>query len=232
MSLLPPQASFEELVQDCFLAFRGSGLMLSPLDLQLLSSWRSTGVPFEVVARGIRKAAEKVLWDARPGEPALRSLRACRKAVEAEIEKHRSRAVGRGEGNRLRDAEGSEGFEADAEAPEAPRRSLLEERHARLRSALKKAGKEQLPLSGSVEKLLSGLLAAPPTDVVEASAREERVMAALLRGLAFEERVRILREARIQAGGSMPLSGRARKLSRRFHTSAVLRKAFSLPSFW
>src|SRR5689334_3401938 len=87
MSLLPESASFEEMVQDCFLAHRGAGLMLSPLDVELVMAWGDDGVPFEVVARGIRKAAEKALWDARPGEPALRSLRACRRDVEAEIKK-------------------------------------------------------------------------------------------------------------------------------------------------
>ena len=57
MSYLPEGASFEELVQDYFVAFRGSGLMLSPLDGELASTWAQVGVPFEVVARGIRRAA-------------------------------------------------------------------------------------------------------------------------------------------------------------------------------
>jgi hypothetical protein len=226
MSLLPQDASFEELVQDCFLAFRGSGLMLSPLDLQLVTEWREAGVPFEVVARGIRKAAEKAVWDARPGEPALRSLRACRRQVEAEIEKHKARAVGG------RDGEG-DGAPVDPEQPHPPpRRSLVEERHARLKSAVKKMAKEHAAFAATVERLLGGLLAEPPVDLSAAGAVEERVMAALLRGLPYESRLRILRDAKAQVGDASPLSGRARKLSRRFHNSAALRKAFSLPSFW
>ena len=82
MSLLPATASFEELVQDCFLSHRGAGLMLSALDAELVGLWAREEVPFEVVARGIRRAAEKALWDARPGEPVLRSLRACKREVE------------------------------------------------------------------------------------------------------------------------------------------------------
>ncbi len=226
MSLLPQDASFEELVQDCFLAFRGSGLMLSPLDVQLVVAWRDAGVPFEVVARGIRKAAEKAVWDARPGEPALRSLRACRRQVEAEIEKHKARAVGG------RDGEG-DGAPVDPEQPHPPpRRSLVEERHARLKSAVKKMAKEHAAFAATVERLLGGLLAEPPVDLSAAGAVEERVMAALLRGLPYESRLRILRDAKAQVGDASPLSGRARKLSRRFHNSAALRKAFSLPSFW
>jgi hypothetical protein len=96
MSVLPEGASFAELVQECFFAFRGQGLMLSPLDAQLVTQWAALGVPFEVVARGIRKAAERAAHDARPGEPSLKSLRACRREVEREISHHQARAAGKG----------------------------------------------------------------------------------------------------------------------------------------
>jgi len=94
VSLLPPGATFEELVQDCFVAFRGSGLALSAVDAELLRSWAELGVPFEVVARGIRRRAERALWDAKPNEPLLRSLHACRAAVEREIRHYLARAAG------------------------------------------------------------------------------------------------------------------------------------------
>ncbi len=68
--------------------------MLSALDTELLTSWAREGVPFEVVARGITRSAEKALWDARPGEPVLRSLRACQRQVESEIKKYRDRSAG------------------------------------------------------------------------------------------------------------------------------------------
>jgi hypothetical protein len=94
VSLLPPDATFEELVEDCFVAFRGTGLTLSAVDAQLLKSWAERGVPFEVVARGIRRRAERALWDAKPNEPLLRSLRACRAAVEREIRHYLARVAG------------------------------------------------------------------------------------------------------------------------------------------
>ena len=103
MSVLPESASFAELVQECFVAFRGQGLMLSPLDAQLVTEWARLEVPFEVVARGIRRAAEKAGFDARPGEVGLRSLRACRREVEKEIAHFKARAAGKGEaGSRQR----------------------------------------------------------------------------------------------------------------------------------
>lgn len=95
MSLLPEEASFEELVQECFLAHRGQGLMLSALDVELLASWAQEEIPFEVVARGIRRAAERLRYDARAGEAGPRTLRACKRDVEAELTRFRARAAGR-----------------------------------------------------------------------------------------------------------------------------------------
>jgi hypothetical protein len=95
MSWLPQNASFEELVADLFSAYRGSGLALSGLDAELLGAWAQRGVPFEVVARGIRRAAESAAFHVKQGDPPLRSLRACRRAVEAEIRRHLSRSAGK-----------------------------------------------------------------------------------------------------------------------------------------
>ncbi|MGA9525516.1 MAG: hypothetical protein WBV82_28915 [Myxococcaceae bacterium] len=217
MSLLPESASFEELVQDCFLTHRGAGLMLSPLDVELIVAWAAEEVPFEVVARGIRRAAEKALWDARPGEPVLRSLRACRREVDAEIRKYRSRSVGRSE--------------APSTPEPNPRVSLEEERHKRLRSALTKLAKENASLQPRIRALLDGPLASPPRDLTEADHREEVTCAALLRALPFEHRLSLYREAAAHSGPSAA-SAHARKVSRRFHRHALLRRALNLPSFW
>jgi hypothetical protein len=96
MSLLPPEATFAEVVQEAFLRLRGKGLMLGALDAELLQAWANTGVPSDVVIRGLERAATRTLWDARPGEPGPRSLRACRPEVEAEIATWRARVVGAG----------------------------------------------------------------------------------------------------------------------------------------
>lgn len=213
MSLLPESASFEERVQDCFLAHRGAGLMLSALDAELLEGWADREVPFEVVARGIRRAAEASLWDARPGEPALRSLRACKRHVEAEIKKYLGRAA-RDEG-------------AQAEAEPAHR-----VRHRKLCGALRKLSREQPALERACGALLSGIAARPPSDLAEAAEREEAVYVLLVRGLPFAERLDLLREARQLAQNGVAMSARARKMARRFHRAAVARRRLSLPSFW
>src|SRR5687767_13063766 len=97
MSLLPDSASFEERVQDCFTAYRGRGVELSALDSDVLDAWAQSGAPFEVVARGLRKAAENAGWDASEGNGGLKSLRACRRQVDAEISKWAALSVGQHE---------------------------------------------------------------------------------------------------------------------------------------
>jgi hypothetical protein len=225
MSLLPATASFEELVQDCFLSHRGAGLMLSALDAELVGHWAREEVPFEVVARGIRRAAEKALWDSRPGEPVLRSLRACKREVEAEIKKYRSRSAGK-----------SSPFSGQGEGqgeggPQSPRRSIEEERHARIRSVLTKLGKEVPRVQPTLSRLLSGPLAGPPADLARADRNEDLACAALARALPFPERLALLKEAR-SLEGSPSASSHARKLSGRFHRQALVRRALNLPSFW
>jgi hypothetical protein len=215
MSLLPESASFEELVQDYFLAVRGAGLMLSALDTELLTSWAREGVPFEVVARGIARCAEKAMWDARPGEPVLRSLRACRRTVESEIKKYRDLTAGAGV----------------EEAP-APRRrktrSWEETRHARLCLALENVAEQDPRLLPRVRWLRGTVLAEVPTEPALLDAQEALALLAVLRALPFPDRVLHWREARLWAEGQQLMTARARRLSRRFRVLASLRRQLGL----
>lgn len=221
MGFLPVNASFEELVADCFVAFRGSGVMLSPLDAALVSTWAERNVPFEIVARGIRKAAERAVWDAKPGEPALRSLRSCKKDVEAEIKKFVRLSAGR-------TSEEAEPFVAHEPGAtlEGCDTAAPAKKYA---AALRKIGRTHAALSNVCSRLAEEALSenAPDPHV-----REQRISAQLLRALPFPERLKLLREANALAEGQIILSASARKLSRRFHRGAVLRRALDLPAFW
>jgi hypothetical protein len=210
MSLLPEGASFEELVQDYFLAVRGEGLMLSALDAELLTSWAQEGVPFEVVARGIARSAEKALWDTRPGEPVLRSLRACRRQVASEIKKYRDRSAGGGEAERRRS------------------RTWEETRQGRLRASLERLAERRPELTSRVGQLLESVLAAPPAEPAELDAQERLVFLGLLRALAYAERMRIWREACGEGAESQGMSARSRRLSRRFRLLALVRRALEM----
>lgn len=207
MSHLPEGASFEELVQDCFVAFRGSGLMLSPLDGELVSAWAAQGVPFEVVARGIRGAAEAALWDARPGEPALRSVRACRRKVEAEIRKYLDRAAG-------------------AHREDEAVAVLEEDREKKRARTLRKFAREHPEVASIVERAASAAQRVAP------ERREEAMLIVAARLLPFRQRVAVVREARAQRSSTEAVSARARRLARRFYLTAAARRALQLPAFW
>ncbi|MCE9668252.1 hypothetical protein LY474_10540 [Myxococcus stipitatus] len=215
MSLLPESASFEELVQDYFLAVRGAGLMLSALDTQLLTEWAREGVPFEVVARGISRSAEKALWDARPGEPVLRSLRACRRQVDAEIKKYRSLTAGAG---------------AEPEPASRRRKALTWEqtRHARLCDALEDLAGREVALAARVTWLRGTVLARVPDEPAQLDAQEALSFLALLRALPFSERRQVWRDARAVGVEQQVMSTHARRLSRRFRVVAAVRRRFGM----
>jgi hypothetical protein len=209
MSLLPDSASFHERVQDCFVAYRGRGVSLSATDVDLVDAWAATGVPFEVVARGIRKAAEEALFDAKPGEPSLRFLSWCKRAVNAEIEKYVKRSAGQ--------------TEAPSPTPVEPFHLT---RHKKLLAVIKKLGKTRPELVWWVSRMRV------PGDLVEADQNETWALARLLRALPYPVRSSLLREARRLVQNTPSLSATARKESLRFHLAALVRRELSLPTFW
>lgn len=215
MSLLPDDATFHEQVQECFVAYRGRGVSLSGADLEVLDAWAEAGVPVEIVARGIRKAAEAALWDAPEGDGQLRSLRACKRAVDAEIAKYLKRAAGK-----------TEAPAADGE-PEEPFHLA---RHQKLRAALKKIVKTHEAIAPAVQKLISALR--EPADFDAANRQEELALAVLTRALPYEERRALLREAARLVEKAQAASRRARRESLRFHRAALVRHRLGLPAFW
>lgn len=84
-------------------------------------------------------------------------------------------------------------------------------RHRKLLAGLRKLGRERPALAASVGRLIGSTLSSPPLDLAEASAREERVHGALLRALAFQSRLEVLRRAAELAAGSGAISPRARQ---------------------
>lgn len=207
MSLLPDTASFHERVQDCFVAYRGRGVSLSAVDVELLDAWAETGVPVEVVARGIRKASEAALWDAADGDTHLRSLKACRRLVEQEIKHFLRASAGRGGTG---DAAPTEPFELT--------------RHKKLVASLKKALKPAVP--AWVARL------PVPADYAASERQETLAMALLCRALPAPRRGELLREARRLVENTQAVSAGARRESLRFHRAALVRHAWGLPSPW
>ena len=207
MSLLPDSATFHERVQDCFVAYRGHGVSLSSVDLEILDGWAESEVPFEVIARGLRKAAEAVLWDAAEGEGKLRSLKACRRDVESEISKYVQRTAGR-----------------TAETPPEKAEPFHVTRHKKLLAAIKKATRPDVPKW--VELL------GVPDDYSGGDRQELLALNLLLRALPFSKRTSLLREARMVVEKAKAMSAATRRESLRFHRSALARQAWSMPELW
>ncbi|HEX9050737.1 MAG TPA: hypothetical protein VF841_09415, partial [Anaeromyxobacter sp.] len=92
MSDLPSSAlDYRTVVTEYFLGLRGSGLMLSPLDGDVVADWERRGVPIAIVCRGLRRGLED-LAERRASGP--RSIRALRFAVEDEWGAYRAQRVG------------------------------------------------------------------------------------------------------------------------------------------
>jgi len=106
MSLIPAGSlSYPALVAEYFLQLRGTGLLLSPLDLELVAEWERRGVPAAVVCRGMRRGWDDLSRERPPGAAPPRSLRALRGFVEEEWRAYRDGRVGDG---------GAPGSEAEA----------------------------------------------------------------------------------------------------------------------
>jgi hypothetical protein len=120
VSLIPAgELSYATLVSEFFLQLRGSGLLLSPLDLEVVAEWERRGLPAAVVCRGMRRGWDELQASRAPGAAAPRSIRALRGFVEEEWRVYRDGRVGDG---------GAPGSEADAaRARLAAARARLEE---------------------------------------------------------------------------------------------------------
>ncbi len=88
--------TYAEVVSDFFLDLRGSGLMLSPADLELVDRWKAESIPVEVVCRGLKMGRESHAR-LRPGVRPPQNLSYYASAVEEAWRAFRERRVGRGE---------------------------------------------------------------------------------------------------------------------------------------
>jgi len=89
------EAEYLQAVTRFFLALRGTGLFLAPLDADLIFHWRTSGVPLTTVLRGMHRGAERLASKKQP----LRTLRHLKRYVDQEarqgLEGSSARARGR-----------------------------------------------------------------------------------------------------------------------------------------
>lgn len=203
MSDLPSSAlDYRAVVAEFFLGLRGGGLMLSPLDEEVVADWERRGVPVAVVCRGLRRGLEQHAENT-PARPP-RSLRALRLAVEDEWRAYRSGRVG--------DAPPPAGEDAVASARLEAARALLEEAGRTAPPALRVAYR------AAWRALASGpAAAASPLSHLDAalSYADARILEAWLSSLERPARAALGRRVRLLAGP------RPRGASRRAYRDAL-----------
>lgn len=201
MSELPPDAlDYQAVVAEYFLALRGRGLMLSPLDQEMVAEWERRGMPVAVVCRGLRRGLDDMA-DRRARAP--RSLRELRLAVEDEWRAYQRDRVG--------------------DSPPPPDEGRAAE--ARLRAARALVGDALRGAEGSLRdgyRAAWGALAAneysgSPLEQVDAvlAAADARILAAWLGELPAAERRALGPRIRLLAGA------RGRGASRRAYRDAL-----------
>lgn len=188
MSDLPPDAlSYQAVVAEYFLGLRGAGLMISPLDQELVAEWERRGLPVAVVCRGLRAGLETMVEQRAPGATLPRSLRALRFAVEDEWRAYQGQRVG--------DAPPPPAEAAAAEARLEAARALLGEA-GRAASGPRRQGYRE------AWRALSGEYRGTPLERVEAAIAlaDERILAAWLGALPRPERAALGPRLRLLAG--------------------------------
>ena len=91
---LASRTGYLELVTDFFTERVGRGLLLSPVEIDLVEQWQARGIPVEVVCRGIAAAVEAYEL-AHPGRRPPRTLRYYAGAVDDAVRAAREKALGR-----------------------------------------------------------------------------------------------------------------------------------------
>jgi len=187
MSDLPASSlDYQAVVAEYFLGLRGSGLMLSPLDQDVVADWERRGVPVAIVCRGLRSGLRRPA-EGRAGAP--RSIRALRFAVEDEWRAYQHDRVG--------------------DAPPPPEEDVAAE--ARLRAArelIAGAGRDADAARREGYRAAWRALAAvdahpgSPLERVDAAiaAADARILAAWLGALPTAERRALGARIRVQAG--------------------------------
>ncbi len=198
VSDLPGEAlTYQVVISEFFLGLRGGGLMLSPLDLEMVREWERRGLPVAVVCRGLRRGVEEAIEQRGPVAPPPRSIRAYRLAVEDEWNAYRRGRVG------------------DAPAPPTERtaaarrldsaRTLIVAAHAR---------RDLAPSLRAAYEAAGAVLAAAPVgaglDAVDALVRraDDLVVRGWTAGLTRTERARLGPACSRNVGARPPWTGR------------------------
>jgi hypothetical protein len=192
MSDLPTSAlSYQAVVAEYFLGLRGAGLMISPLDQELVAEWERRGLPVAVVCRGLRRGLEALADRNPPGAPLPRSIRALRFGVEDEWRAYRHDRVGESPPPPAADAAATARLDAARALLEEAGRSAPEPHRAGYRDAWR-----ALAHAGDAHGHADPLARAEAA----IAAADARILSAWLRNLPGSERAAIGARLRLLVG--------------------------------
>lgn len=220
----PPDEAAEEavyatLLEEVFIAERGTPFLLSPKDWLLIRGWRKSGIPADTAVRAIRETFERRRARGQAGK--ISSLAYCENAVEERWELERRGLVGRHTGT------------PDPSEPPGPRL-------VRLAEALEGAapreteGVEIDPFRKAVLRAAEKVRALDASRAIdeleeELSAVEGSLHRSLVKALLPETKVRLEARASELLGEPGDVSEEVRERTRRALFRREVRRALSLP---
>ncbi|HKC25458.1 MAG TPA: hypothetical protein VKF32_11985 [Thermoanaerobaculia bacterium] len=92
------EARYATLLEEAFIAERGTPFLLSPKDWTLIRSWRERGIPADTVIRAMKETFEK--RRARGAAGKISSIAYCENAVDERWEMERRGLVGKNDGTK------------------------------------------------------------------------------------------------------------------------------------
>lgn len=98
------ESAYATLLEDAFIAERGTPFLLSPKDWLLIRDWRARGIPVDTVIRAVRETFERRRSRGAAGK--ISSIAYCANAVDERWELERRGLVGRGDAQRTVEPEG------------------------------------------------------------------------------------------------------------------------------
>jgi hypothetical protein len=138
-------------IEETFVRRRGKHLLLSPLDWDLMQTWKDLNIPLHVVLRGVEKAFDS--YESRPRNRSVKTLYYCQEEVEAQFAEWLESQLGAGPGEAA-SAEESEAAAQESRGLPFPR-PVIAAHLSESRAALEQAFERQSERGGELREALA-----------------------------------------------------------------------------
>ena len=139
-------------IEETFVRRRGKHLLLSPLDWDLMQTWKALNIPLHVVLRGVEKAFDS--YESRPRNRSVKTLYYCQEEVEAQFAEWLESQLGAGPGETA-EAEGDEAAAAQEGRGLPFPRPVIAAHLSECRAALEQAFEREGERAGELREALA-----------------------------------------------------------------------------